>query len=331
MKLRVVDLFCGGGGLSQGLMDAGFEIVAAIDNWPVATSFYESNIKGHPVLKEDIADLDLMIPLVTSYEPDVIAGGPPCQDFSSAGKRNEGQRADLTVGFARLVAAIKPKFFIMENVQRARKSSAYAAAIATFKEAGYGITEAVLNAALCGVPQIRKRIIVFGEMGGLDNALVPVYQERQSDQPMTMRNYFGDELGIEHYYRHPRSYARRAVFSIDEPSPTIRGVNRPIPKGYPGHKGDSVPVTSELRILTTKERSMIQTFPKIWKLSGSKTDMEQIIGNAVPCNLARFVGECIFAYLNNRSFYAEKTSLCEQLTLFEQRATYRSCPSFIGV
>ena len=166
MKLRVVDLFCGGGGLSQGLMDAGFEIVAAIDNWSVATSFYQLNIKGHPVINEDIADLDVMIPLVRSYNPDVIAGGPPCQDFSSAGKRNEGQRADLTVGYARLVAAIKPQFFIMENVQRARKSSAYATAVTIFKEAGYGITEAILNAALCGVPQIRKRVIVVGEMGG---------------------------------------------------------------------------------------------------------------------------------------------------------------------
>ncbi len=323
MKLQVVDLFCGGGGLSQGLIDAGFEVVAAIDNWSVATDFYQENIKGHPVINADVADLDKIIPLVKKFKPDLIAGGPPCQDFSSAGKRSEGHRANLTVIYAQLVKTIKPKFFIMENVQRARKSLAYATAISMFKDAGYGLTEAVLNAALCGVPQVRKRVIVFGELNGRDNALAPVYQAQQAARLMTMRDYFDDTLGVDHYYRHPRSYARRGVFSVDEPSPTVRGVNRPIPKGYPGHKGDSVPISSRLRTLTTKERSMIQTFPENWELPGSKTDMEQVIGNAVPCNLAKFVGECIVAYLNNKSHYDEINPCYEQLTLFEQRAKYR--------
>lgn len=323
MKLQVVDLFCGGGGLSQGLIDAGFKVMAAVDNWSVATDFYRENIKGHPVIKADVADLTKMIPLVKKYKPELIAGGPPCQDFSSAGKRSEGSRADLTVIYAQLVTTVKPKFFIMENVQRARKSLAYASAVSMFKSAGYGLTEAVLNAALCGVPQVRKRVIVFGELNGRDNALAPVYQTRQAEKVMTMRDYFGDTLGIDHYYRHPRSYARRGVFSMDEPSPTVRGVNRPVPKGYPGHKGDSAPISPRLRTLTTKERSMIQTFPENWTLCGSKTDMEQIIGNAVPCNLAKFVGECIVAYLNNRSHYHEINPSYEQLTLFEQRAKYR--------
>jgi DNA (cytosine-5)-methyltransferase 1 len=108
-----------------------------------------------------------------------------------------------------------------------------------------------------------------------------------------------NRLPFEHYYRHPRSYARRAVFSIDEPSPTIRGVNRPIPKGYPGHAGDPVPVSRDMRALTTQERAWIQTFPVDFKLPGTKSDSEQVIGNAVPVKLAEYVASKLMHYIGN--------------------------------
>jgi DNA (cytosine-5)-methyltransferase 1 len=225
------------------------------------------------------------------------------------------------IAYAKLIARVKPKYFIMENVERARKAEAFTEAINIFRKAGYGITEAVLDASLCGVPQIRKRVFVFGEMGGGNNVLAPIYRNRQAPKPMTLRDYFGKKLTIEHYYRHPRSYARRAVFSLDEPSPTVRGVNRPVPKGYPGHPGDTVPVSSRLRTLTTKERSLIQTFPESWVLDGTKTDLEQVIGNAVPCNLARFVGECIIEYLKKPALYAAMEEE-KQLIMFEQKVRY---------
>lgn len=321
MRLRAVDLFCGGGGLSKGLMDAGFDVVAAFDNWPAALAFYNANIKGHRAEQADISDIDAMSARLKLMRADLIAGGPPCQDFSSAGKRNEGRRADLTVAYAKLVARVRPKYFIMENVERARRAEAFTEAIGIFREAGYGITEAVLDASLCGVPQIRKRVFVFGEMGGKNNTLTAIYRKRQAPKPMTLRDYFGKKLAIEHYYRHPRSYARRAVFSLDEPSPTVRGVNRPVPKGYPGHPGDAVPVNNQVRTLTTKERSMIQTFPENWVLEGTKTDLEQVIGNAVPCNLARFVGESIIEYLKNPAEYGSVDEE-KQLIMFEQKVRY---------
>lgn len=73
----------------------------------------------------------------------------------------------------------------------------------------------------------------------------------------------------------------------------MRGVNRPVPKGYPGHPNDACPVTENLHALTTEERSWIQTFPKTYKWIGSKTDVEQMIGNAVPVNLASFIAETV--------------------------------------
>jgi DNA (cytosine-5)-methyltransferase 1 len=185
----------------------------------------------------------------------------------------------------------------MENVARAASSQAYKTAMAIFKKANYGITVQLLNAAHCGAPQSRKRLIVIGQLNGQDGFLDAALEEGQSKEPLTLRQYFCNKLPFEHYYRHPRSYARRGVFSIDEPSPTIRGVNRPIPKGYPGHQGDGVPVGKGLRPLTTHERALVQTFPSDFELLGTKSDVEQVIGNAVPVKLAEFVATRLMAHI----------------------------------
>jgi DNA (cytosine-5)-methyltransferase 1 len=125
----------------------------------------------------------------------------------------------------------------------------------------------------------------------------PFISSGLSAKPMTMRDYFGDSLGIEYYYRHPRSYVRRGIFSIDEPSPTVRGVNRPMPEGYKIHANDPVKSKEGVRSLDTKERSYIQTFPRDFVFEGSKTDLEQMIGNAVPVNLAKIVATAIAKYI----------------------------------
>lgn len=96
---------------------------------------------------------------------------------------------------------------------------------------------------------------------------------------------------------HPRSYNRRAVFSVYEPSSTIRGVNRPIPIGYQKHHADKAdPADGNVRSLTTKERSYIQTFPESFVFKGNKSNMEQAIGNAVPVKLAEYVARHILDY-----------------------------------
>jgi len=299
MKYRVVDLFSGCGGLSLGFMQAGYSVVAAFDNWEPTINIYKKNF-NHDVIKLDLSDIK-NFSKIAEYKPDIIIGGPPCQDFSSAGKRNEELgRADLTVAYAQIVSKVKPKFFIMENVDRIVKSSKLKEAVKIFKDSGYGLSYQVLEASYCGVPQARKRFIMFGELGGEDHILEYYFQKNKSKRPMTVRDYFGNKLDIEHYYRHPRNYNRRAVFSIDEPSPTIRGVNRPVPKGYKGHKKDSFPITGDVRPLSTAERAMIQTFPKSFAWEGNKTVLEQMIGNAVPVRLAEFVAKCIKEYIKDK-------------------------------
>lgn len=295
--MRVVDLFCGCGGLSLGFIEAGFNLVAAFDNWDDAITVYHNNFK-HPVFKQDLSDVEDSAQKVSKYHPDMIIGGPPCQDFSSAGKRDENNgRGDLTVDYAQIIEKVRPEWFVMENVDRILKTTKLKEAISIYKSCGYGLTKIVLNASRCGVPQRRKRFIMIGHLGDQDDFMLNLLQERQADKEMTIRDYMGNELDIDYYYRHPRSYARRGIFSVDEPSPTIRGVNRPMPAGYTLHHNDPVNTLEGIRPLTSLERSMIQTFPKNFKFLGTKTNLEQMIGNAVPVNLGKFVADSINSYL----------------------------------
>lgn len=293
----VVDLFSGCGGMSLGFQLAGFRVLAGYDNWPCAVDTYSANL-GHPAHLLDLGDVEATIETLRSVfvqqgSIPAIIGGPPCQDFSSAGKRQEGQRADLTEKFAAVVTHFQPPFFVMENVARAEHAAAYNRALDVMRHHGYFVQKMVLNADKCGVPQTRKRLIAVGtKTPTTTNRISDLLKSEQSSTAMTVRDYFGDRLNIDHFYRHPRSYARRGVFSVDQPSPTIRGVNRPIPQGYPGHPGDSAPV-SLTRPLTTEERAEIQTFPPGFKFLGSRTNIEQMIGNAVPVRLAKFIGDQI--------------------------------------
>jgi DNA (cytosine-5)-methyltransferase 1 len=286
--------------MSRGFEDAGFEVLASLDNWKPAINVYKKNFK-HPIYEQDLSNEAESIAIVSKYAPQIIMGGPPCQDFSSAGKRDETLgRADLTYSFANIVCAIRPQYFIMENVDRIRKSAILKTVTDQFETAGYGLSAVILDASYCGVPQARTRFFLIGELGGENNIFLPELASMLNKKPMTIRDYLGNRLDIEYYYRHPRNYSRRGVFSIDEPSPTVRGVNRPVPKGYSKHSGDpeNIPI-SQLRPLTTIERSYLQTFPKNFIFEGTKTNLEQMIGNAVPINLAKFVALALKKHIEN--------------------------------
>lgn len=291
---RTVDLFAGVGGLSLGFVQAGFDVVAAFDNWDRAVDVYSMNFR-HAVYKLDLSETNRAIEAVAGYEPEVVIGGPPCQDFSSAGKRLERANASLTEAFAEIAVAVQPMSIVMENVARARVSRAYTNARELMVGHGYGITECTLDASLCGVPQRRKRFFAIAVRGKPHGYLDQYFKSAVASDALTVGEYLGEEIDTRFYYRHPRNYSRRAVYSLEEPSATIRGVNRPIPPNYPGHPLDAAPV-SKARPLTTKERSRIQTFPSDWIWAGTKTSVEQMIGNAVPVALAQFVAEGVRRY-----------------------------------
>lgn len=303
--MAVVDLFCGCGGLSKGFEQAGFDIAAAFDSWPSAIACYTANF-NHPAIQCNLNDVDNAIEAIRKYNPNIIIGGPPCQEFSNAGCRKEGARADLTYKYAKIITTLLPNYFVMENVPRARKSKAYEKARRLYLEKNYGLTEVVLNSSRCGTPQRRNRFFCIGALNNKNNFLLDSIFESYGDKETSIREYFtahNIQLDVDHYYRHPTTYHRRAIFSVDEASPTIRGVNRPKPSSYQRHKQDSVEETdlNTIRSLTLAERATIQTFPNDYNfedLNLSRGDLEQMVGNAVPVLLSQFVAERLLEYMS---------------------------------
>ncbi len=308
--MKTIDLFAGCGGLTLGFQNAGFAVEAAFDNWKPAIEVYRANF-SHPIFEMDLSQkFDLEI--LRKYSPEMVISGAPCQDFSSAGKRDETLgRADLTLRFAEIISEIQPEWFVMENVPRIEKSKILKEAKEKLKKVGYGLTEKILDASFFNVPQNRKRFFLIGNLNSTDNFLDFYLEKNQASRPMTVFEHLGESLDTKFYYRHPRSYKRRGIFSVHEPSPTVRGVNRPIPKTYIKHSGDACAPNGKVRPLTTIERSYLQTFPTDFKFFGNKSDLEQMIGNAVPVKLAEFVANCIKEY--QADLKENKTIQAEQL------------------
>lgn len=292
--MRAVDVFSGCGGMSLGFEQAGVDVVAAFDKWAPAVEIYRANF-NHPIYEKDLCDED-SVDQIRSMAPDLIMGGPPCQDYSIAGKREQGERANLTIRFADIVAGVKPAWVVFENVYNIERFGTLPKMKETLKKAGYGLSCTVLDASRCGVPQARKRFILVGHLGSEDGFFDEALSAGLADKQMTVREYLGNKLGTQYYYMHPRSYARRAVFSIDEPSATIRGINRPIPANYKRHHADAAAISDGVRALTAKERSYLQSFPEEFQLPGAKTNVELAIGNAVPPALAKYIASRIVAF-----------------------------------
>ncbi|MBQ1784211.1 MAG: DNA cytosine methyltransferase [Gammaproteobacteria bacterium] len=164
----VIDLFCGAGGLSEGLRQAGFRPVVGVDFDKHAVATYRHNHPGVPVIEGNIENVtgEQLISLAGTPEVDLIAGGPSCQGFSTHGKRmQDDPRNFLFKHFVRLVDEVRPKMFLMENVKGMLTygKGAFRKQIeAAFQEIGYRTDFTQVLAADYGVPQMRHRILFIG-------------------------------------------------------------------------------------------------------------------------------------------------------------------------
>lgn len=179
-----VDIFAGAGGLSEGLLSAGFNVAVAVEKHPHAALTHAFNHSDTHVICGDIREVTAahirsqVLASTGQSSVDLLAGGPPCQGFSPAGKQNRSDpRNKLPHEFVRLVRQLKPKAFLFENVPGLAKlydSDALHRILDSFWHLGYsifGIDEEseyyptefpILNAASYGVPQRRKRLILLG-------------------------------------------------------------------------------------------------------------------------------------------------------------------------
>lgn len=167
-KLKVIDLFSGCGGLSYGFIEAGYEVLIGLDHWKDAVATFEHNHKGAIGMVADLSTIspDEVEKVIGTAQVDVIIGGPPCQGFSIAGKREvSDERNKLYKNFVDFVAHFKPQAFLMENVANIvsmGKGSVKENIISDFEALGYHVVYKVLTASDYGVPQNRKRAIFVG-------------------------------------------------------------------------------------------------------------------------------------------------------------------------
>lgn len=167
-SLKIIDLFCGAGGLSLGFEKAGFESILAIDMWPQAIETFNYNRKNNPVgIVADISKInDNFVKEKIGKKINGIVGGPPCQGFSLAGKRSVSDiRNQLYKDYFRVLKTINPDFFVMENVSgilNLDDGNFKNDIMLQSQEAGYDIYYKKLLASDYGVPQNRVRVFFVG-------------------------------------------------------------------------------------------------------------------------------------------------------------------------
>lgn len=168
--MKIIDLFCGIGGLSLGFEQAGFEVVSAIDIWADAVKTYNHNREDKVAQVASVEDFnnEVLPELVKQQKISGIIGGPPCQGFSTVGKRDvDDPRNKMYLEFYKAVKIASPDFFVIENVKgmlTLNKGAFVKDLLERFGEngLGYTISYKLLNAADYGVPQNRYRVFYVG-------------------------------------------------------------------------------------------------------------------------------------------------------------------------
>jgi len=198
-KLKIIDLFCGVGGLSYGFArDDNFEIVAANEILKQMANAYSLNHPKVKVYAEDVKDFgaekikkDLQI---EPREINIIVGGPPCQAYSTVGKRLiDDSRGKLFQEYYRVLKEFNPNLFLFENVRgllSMQGGELLETIISLFESLGYNVQYKILNAADYGAPQIRERIIIIGSKLKTDFK----YPKPTHCEPERTLNLFNEKL-----------------------------------------------------------------------------------------------------------------------------------------
>jgi len=166
--MKVLDVFCGVGGLSWGFKEVGWDVVAGIDSWDEAVKVFKRVHPTAKVLQRDVTELSDRDVEKELKGVDVVVGGPPCQAFSTSGKRAlDDVRALLVKEFVRFVKVLRPEAFAFENVKgftSFAKGTLFEELMEEFLKMGYHVDAAVLDAANFSAPQRRERLIVVGSL-----------------------------------------------------------------------------------------------------------------------------------------------------------------------
>lgn len=367
-RRAVVDVFSGVGGLSFGFAHhSDFQVVGANEILPDMAAAYRANHPDVAMFEGDIKNFSaraLRSESQLGKQPvDLLVGGPPCQAYSTVGKRLlEDPRAQLFKEYFRLLKELKPRVFIYENVKgliSMNDGQLLESIIELFGTLGYRIQAAVLNAADYGVPQTRERVIVVGTAGSL-KFNYPQATHRNPSHAIDILNMslptwrtLGEAIGDlseiaaggksfeyatgpqNEYQKMMRLNAPKQLMDHNSPNhgESLLRVMDALPEGgglkdlpeslrpksgFPNTYArlwwdrPSTTITRNLgtpsssrcvhphvsRGLTTREGARVQSFPDRFKFSGTRTDRNLQIGNAVPCLLSVALAKEVSRTLN---------------------------------
>jgi DNA (cytosine-5)-methyltransferase 1 len=343
-----MSIFAGAGGLDAGLEEAGFETRLAIEmdrdavETLKATKAAKLPVDGgrrKHLAKARLVEADLTKITKSDYvalwgsvdPPDLLAGGPPCQSFSSAGKQRgiEDERGRLFRDFVRAARALRPSLILFENVQglvTARDGEGRVGGVletiqGEFESAGYACTFALVNAADYGAPQRRVRLVMLGSRRHRLPTFPPQPTHAKDGGPGNLPRWISVGEALEGF---PATGSADAVWANEEmeaklaevtPGKGIRvggAVENNRPSGHWGYRQDgfvadltqpartiraaSTPDWLRMedgrhRRLSWQECACLQGFPEGWDFRGNVTSLHRQIGNAVPVPLAKAVGE----------------------------------------
>ncbi|MBE9127186.1 MULTISPECIES: DNA cytosine methyltransferase [unclassified Coleofasciculus] len=316
-RYTFVDLFCGAGGMSQGLVQAGFIPVASAEINAIASATHQRNfLQCHHFC----GDIQYFYPKqwleqVDSPEVHLVVGGPPCQGFSVAGKRDPNDpRNHLFQEFVRVVSELRPWYVVMENVPgilTMGKGAVKEAIFNAFDAIGYSsISVAILESAAYDVPQIRPRAIFIANRLGMPNPYPKAQFLPQQYKPIEsaisdLPEYTPIPEINHEWTKHSSAYMER-IAKVPPGGSLYKTYADAFKRQYQGkpsmtikenHGGTHIhPYLN--RVISAREMARLQTFPDSFIFEGSMKKAMWQIGNAVPPRLAECIGYVLIPYLS---------------------------------
>ena len=314
LKFDFIDLFCGCGGLTQGFYQAGMNPIGSVEIVEIAANTHKLNFPYCKCYNGDIKDLN-PVDYFGKKQIHLVIGGPPCQGFSVAGKRDPNDpRNQLFYEFVRVVNELKPWYVVLENVPgilTMKKGKVKEAILQEFANIGYNnMSVSVLESANYGVPQFRPRAIFIANRYDLPN----YYPNPQ----LTKEKYIPIETAISdlspnvpdpkinhEWTRHSKEFMER-ISKVPPGGSLYETFFDAFKRQYPGlpsmtikenHGGTHIhPFLN--RCISAREMARLQTFPDSFFFTGTMKKAMWQIGNAVPPLLGENIGKALTTGLN---------------------------------
>lgn len=318
-SFTVISTFSGCGGSSLGYQLAGGKVLLAVEWDDNAVVTYRLNFPDTPIYHGDIGKLTVKECCeragVKPGELDILDGSPPCQGFSTAGKRDFGDdRNQLFREFARLLRGLRPKVFVMENVSgmvKGKMKLIFAECLQELKASGYKVKARLLNAMYFNVPQSRERMIFVGVRK--DVGAEPGHPKARGTPTIVKDAFRGLSMTVQdptvgHCWvdAKPGSKTLKAL-QVTRQGETLRGFTMSrrlalgkvagtiqtggVALGYPGSSWPSHP--TEHRGISMREAARLASFPDDFSFGADWRQGAKRIGNSVPPNFMRAIAEHI--------------------------------------